>query len=479
VLVALFWWHIEQQRTVIGNGQPAIGGNFILQLACAPAATSKGKQRALWRWAIGHSAHHVQGRSQPDAFAHLIRIAAGVIAGVEHKAAAFFNGTAAQNNAFAVRVGQLFARLRGAELQFIEHISKTHCVEWAINDEPHCAFFTVSNDEDDALREIFIVHVRHGDEEVTFKRIHMTILGYQGPSSKHGLRETVRSWAPTSCLCFSMLSVLQWDMRPNVSLAFLLLAAPVIGAETPWIEIAPAVEMRLISDGSVDSAGKTWAGLELKMPQTTNTYWRVPGQAGFPAQFDFEKSQGVSGVTVHWPYPERKRIGALLDYVYHGDTVIPFEVDLADASGVLTLDFVLGICEEICIPAQASLELNLNTHQADRANAPRIKQALAEVPIAWDQNTPAVGAMTLSDDGKSVLIAGLAPEIDPDSVILDMGLSGPVFGEPQKSLEEPLVVLPILSKTDNSALEGQLVEVTFMTDQGAYAVRGMIEPATN
>jgi DsbC/DsbD-like thiol-disulfide interchange protein len=268
-------------------------------------------------------------------------------------------------------------------------------------------------------------------------------------------------------------------MRPIVSLVFLLSIAPVFGAETPWVEISPAVEMRLISDGNVDSERKTWVGLELKMPQTTNTYWRVPGQAGFPAQFNFKKSEGVSDVTVHWPYPERKRIGTLLDFVYHGDTIIPFEVDLADPTGVLKLDVVVGICEEICIPAQASFELNLNTHQAGRANVTRLKQALAEVPIAWDRDTTPVGAVTLSDDGKGVLVAGLAKEIDPDSVILDMGPSGPVFGMPQKSLGEPLVLLPILSKTDNSTLEGQGVEITFLTDQGAYAVRGMIKPATD
>lgn len=276
-----------------------------------------------------------------------------------------------------------------------------------------------------------------------------------------------------------MLSVLKWGMRLNVSLAFLLLATPALGAETAWIEIAPAVEMRLIADGRLDSAGKTWAGLELKMPPTTNTYWRVPGQAGFLAQFDFGQSEGVSDVTVHWPYPERKRVGTLLDYVYHGDTVIPFEVGLADASGVLKLDLVLGICEEICIPAQASLELNLNTQQADRAHGSRLKQAFAEVPIAWDGATPVVDEITLTEDGNGLRLAGLAQEIDPASIILDMGLSGPVFGEPQKSLGEPLVVLPILSKTDNSALEGQRVEITFMTDQGAYAARGTIKSATD
>ncbi|MBJ7577564.1 hypothetical protein JHC09_06660 [Devosia sp. MC532] len=215
------------------------------------------------------------------------------------------------------------------------------------------------------------------------------------------------------------------------------------------------------------------------MPPTTNTYWRVPGQAGFAAQFDFLKSEGVTDVAVHWPYPERKRIGSLLDYVYHGDVILPFEVAVSDPSGTLKLDAVLGICEEICIPAQVSFELDLNTHQADRANASRLKQALADVPIAWDQDSPAYGALGLNADGKSVWVRDLSAEIDPDSVIIDTGPSGPVFGAPQKSLGEPLVLLPILSKTDNSDLEGQTVEITFMTDQGAYAVRGMIEPATD
>ncbi len=39
------------------------------------------------------------------------------------------------------------------------------------------------------------------------------------------------------------------------------------------------------------------------MPQTTNTYWRIPGETGIPTEFDFAASTGVSGPQVHWPYP--------------------------------------------------------------------------------------------------------------------------------------------------------------------------------
>ncbi|NGP17447.1 hypothetical protein [Devosia aurantiaca] len=37
------------------------------------------------------------------------------------------------------------------------------------------------------------------------------------------------------------------------------------------------------------------------------------------------------------------------------------------------------------------------------------------------------------------------------------------------------MLLPILGKTDNSALDGMDVELTFMTDRGAYMVSRSIE----
>src|SRR5579862_6591835 len=81
-----------------------------------------------------------------------------------------------------------------------------------------------------------------------------------------------------------------------------LAAAPALAAATPWQDIAPGARARLISSDTLVN-GATLAGLELDLPQTSNTYWRIPGEGGIPTVIDFSASQGVSAPTIVWPFP--------------------------------------------------------------------------------------------------------------------------------------------------------------------------------
>src|SRR6476660_63422 len=102
---------------------------------------------------------------------------------------------------------------------------------------------------------------------------------------------------------YSRLPRLSGIMRLSVLISMLALASPAIAAETPWQEIAPGVKLRLISNDTLRADGTTLAGLELDMPQSMKTYWRVPGEAGIPTELDFSGSSGVAGDQMLWPYP--------------------------------------------------------------------------------------------------------------------------------------------------------------------------------
>ena len=89
--------------------------------------------------------------------------------------------------------------------------------------------------------------------------------------------------------------------------ALLLIASfsvPAVAGETPWQELAPGAKARLISSDVLKADGTTMVGLELDMPTTLNTYWRVPGETGIPTQFDFGGSSGVAGHETLWPERE-------------------------------------------------------------------------------------------------------------------------------------------------------------------------------
>ncbi|KKB08783.1 protein-disulfide reductase DsbD domain-containing protein [Devosia chinhatensis] len=235
----------------------------------------------------------------------------------------------------------------------------------------------------------------------------------------------------------------------------------------------------MISAGQVSPQGKALVALEIRMPDTTKTYWRVPGESGLPVDLDFSASSGIAGHTVLWPYPLREQKGQVLDYVYYGHTILPIELDLTDPVGMIDVTATLGICSEICMPAQLRLNLPLADNEPDRSNGLRIRQALAEVPIAWTGPERALGDVELLPEEDAIAIRDLHEDIDASSVIAATPAGDPLFGAPQKSPHGDLVVLPILGKSDNSALDGMDVEVTFMTDMGAYVVSRTIEAGDN
>lgn len=250
----------------------------------------------------------------------------------------------------------------------------------------------------------------------------------------------------------------------------LLLTSPVLAGETAWQEIAPGVTLRLISTGQVKADGSTLVALEIDMPETTKTYWRVPGDTGMPTEFDFAGSQGVERHSMIWPYPTRDEQPDYLDYVYFGPTVLPMELTTNHASPVAELSVVLGVCSDICIPAQAHFTLPLADAEPDRANGLRIRQAVAMAPMPWEGSGQPVTEVEYRADDRQLAVWLGDATVDPATLIASTASGEPVFGTPQKSPEPNLVLVPVLGKADDFDLAGQDIALTFLTDMGAYEV---------
>lgn len=253
-------------------------------------------------------------------------------------------------------------------------------------------------------------------------------------------------------------------------LTTVLLATAAAAGETPWQEVAPGVKLRLVSTGEIKADQTTLVGLEIDMPAASKTYWRVPGDTGLPTQLDFSASLGVSGHRIVWPYPTRQETADYLDYVYFGPTILPVEVTVNSGQPTAEISAMLGICSEICLPAQAHFSLPLTEAAPDRPNGLRIRQALAMAPIAWEGDPQAIGDARLSADGTMLEVAVSDPDIDPASLIAAVPDDDTLFGTPQKSPERDLVLIPILGRDAGAALDGSLVQLTFMTATGAFEV---------
>ena len=77
-----------------------------------------------------------------------------------------------------------------------------------------------------------------------------------------------------------------------------------------------------------------------------------------------------------------------------------------------------------------------------------------------------------------VALFGDTPEARAASLIAATDSGEPLFGTPQKSPEPNLVVVPVLGERDEIDWSSQSVQLTFMTDMGAFEVeRTVREPA--
>lgn len=253
-----------------------------------------------------------------------------------------------------------------------------------------------------------------------------------------------------------------------------LVASPALAATSPWQEIAPGVQARLVTTDVLDH-DLTRAALEIELGEGNKTYWRIPGETGIPTELDFTASVGVSDAEIYWPLPRVETEGGFRDYVYRGTLILPIEFSAAEGA-VLDVAVTLGICSDICVPAAASFNMPLTFAAPDQAQIIRIDQAMRETPILWDQPGQPFSTVEAGLDG-SLHLGNPDSAIDPASVIVDTGDPGVLFGAPKKSPDGRIWTIKPLGQADGRALEGSPIQLTFATSSGPYTVSRMVAPS--
>ena len=125
------------------------------------------------------------------------------------------------------------------------------------------------------------------------------------------------------------------------------------------------VAVRLIAGDALrvsDALSVLRAGIEIKLASGWKTYWRYPGDSGVPPRFDFARSDNVADITIGWPAPQRFVDDGTTSIGYVGNLILPLRVVARDPAKPvqLRLDLDYAICEKLCMPAEAKLELQLN-----------------------------------------------------------------------------------------------------------------------
>ena len=85
--------------------------------------------------------------------------------------------------------------------------------------------------------------------------------------------------------------------------------------------------VRLVSaTAAVGTATELRVGLEFALQPGWKTYWRSPGDAGFPVTVDWAGSRNVAAADMSWPVPHRFSLFGLETFGYKDQVVLPIAV---------------------------------------------------------------------------------------------------------------------------------------------------------
>jgi DsbC/DsbD-like thiol-disulfide interchange protein len=133
--------------------------------------------------------------------------------------------------------------------------------------------------------------------------------------------------------------------------------------------------------GRAEADGVRMAGLVLDIAPEWKTYWRNPGAAGIPPEFDWSGSRNLAAAEVLWPRPRFFDSFGLTTLGYSGRVVFPVRLvpERADQAMEIELGLALGVCREICVLEETVVELRIEPGAPD-AGAALVAMAEREVP---------------------------------------------------------------------------------------------------
>ena len=143
-------------------------------------------------------------------------------------------------------------------------------------------------------------------------------------------------------------------------------------------------QVRIISPFDFNNnQNEIFVGLEYKLQEDWKTYWKSPGEGGFPQNINWESSKNINNIEIFWPTPKYFEILGFTSIGYQNKVIFPLKIIIDDikkeTSIVLDIDYLT--CKDICIPGKANLELIIPPGEAKLTEHYfTIQKALSSVP---------------------------------------------------------------------------------------------------
>ena len=152
------------------------------------------------------------------------------------------------------------------------------------------------------------------------------------------------------------------------------------------------VRPELLADTTAIVPGKPFTvGLLLRMAPGWHTYWKFSGDAGLPTELKWKLPPGWKVGDIQWPIPLKTNDpGDIETYGYENEVLLMQEITppakIDDLSAKASTEASWLVCEKICIPGGATLQLDLPVTSTSQ---PANTDAFARYRRLLPQNLPA------------------------------------------------------------------------------------------
>lgn len=229
--------------------------------------------------------------------------------------------------------------------------------------------------------------------------------------------------------------------------ALLAATAPALASSSAWYD-SEGGRIRLVTSGVPDQDGRLQGVLEIALKPGWKTYWRDPGDSGVPPQIDIAASTNIGHATLAFPAPRRHDDGYGSWTGYDHPVSLPVSFTLASPGKPAAIEarVFLGVCETICIPVQATLELDPSADPDNAADAVRVRTGFAALP---DPATAGFGARpSPASDHEMLVVEAEAPGAPSSVDFFVAGENGYMFGPSVRSEQDGKITfrVPILDR---------------------------------
>ncbi len=227
-------------------------------------------------------------------------------------------------------------------------------------------------------------------------------------------------------------------------------------ALTPAAQASPPQVNLTIRDGGWEG-GARLVGVHLQLGEGWKTYWRMPGEAGVPPEFDWSASASMARGEVLYPVPQRIADAGGETIGYKHEVVFPVRVYPADPATPVELKLALfaGVCKDVCVPVHLSAQTRLDGGTG--ADETLVRQWLSRVPQPAGEPPPITAATLALESGKPSLVVSLSMPVD--DIIIE-GEGNAYYRKPDFATDGLSARIVIGNVKDGDVLRGTSVLAT-------------------